>query len=94
MIKQCAQSVRDKIKVVEVRNILLKMTLMKIYQWSAIISWCFKDFVKGGRFVSKCHAENFICSSVSVSYRQYIVISDFLFDIGFVMKVQEYVILK
>ena len=32
MIKQCAQSVRDKIEVVEVSNSLLKMTLMKIYQ--------------------------------------------------------------
>ena len=94
MIKQCAQSVRDKIEVVEVSNSLLKMTLMKIYQWSAIISWCFKDFVKGCRFISKCHAENFICSSMSVSYRQYIVISDFIFDIGFVMEVQEYIILK
>ena len=45
--------------------------------------------MKGCRFLSKCHAENFICSSVSVSYRQYIVISGFIFDIGFVMKVQE-----
>ena len=41
------------------------------------------------RFISKCHAEKVICSLVSVSYRQYIVISGFIFDIGFVMKVQE-----
>ena len=30
-----------------------------------------------------------MCSSVSVSYRQYIVISGFLFDIGFVVNVRE-----
>ena len=34
-------------------------------------------------------AENLICSSVSVSYRQYLVTSGFIFDIGFVTKVQE-----
>ena len=40
-------------------------------------------------FYIKCDAENLICSPVSVSYRQYIVISGLIFDIGFVMKVQE-----
>ena len=45
--------------------------------------------MKGCHFISKCHAENFICSSVSLPYRQYIVTSGFIFDIVFVMKVQE-----
>ena len=45
--------------------------------------------MKGCRSISKCQVENFIRSSVSLSYSQYIVISGFLFDIGFVMKVQE-----
>ena len=40
-------------------------------------------------FILKCHAKNFICLLVSVSYRQHIVIFGFMFDIGFVMKVQE-----
>ena len=49
----------------------------------------FQEICEGCRFISKCHAENFICLSVSLSYRQYIVISGFIFEIGFVMKVQE-----
>ena len=49
----------------------------------------FQEFVKVCSSMSKCHAENFMCSSVSVSYRQYIVISGFLFDIGFVVNVRE-----
>ena len=49
----------------------------------------FQEICEGCGFISKCHAESYICSSVSLSYRQYIVISGFIFEIGFVMKFQE-----
>ena len=49
----------------------------------------FQEICERLSFYIEVSCENFVCSSVSVSYRQYIVISGFMFDIGFVMKVQE-----
>ena len=74
--------------MVEARNISLKKDVNEDIQ-STSTSCCSKKFVKSCRFISKCHAENFICSSLSVSYRQNIAICSFRFDISIVMKVQE-----